>query len=649
MFSHTNNYRIIKNADSESTVQNGHKRPRRFLIFWAVFLPLLVVSQTYIFLQPAVYLSKATVLTVAPADIDSSSALGDTQHVLIQKQILISQSLLEKTLEYLKEKNTFIQVTIDDLKSMLSVEPVAETNLVQLHAEGEQPLLLQQSVNAWIAVYLKIRAQFIVDTTQNVTEAINKEILLIEKQVEDKRKELESFRLAHDILSEESSDNQAHARLQGLNQTLNAALEEEVKTKAKLETIRKAVSQGKAVVPDNDSQTLADMMKSAQLLRENVVELESQYTKEYIKLNPNLYGIVNELASLEKKIAQKVKIGRSFATQEAENNYATARAAVKAIKLLMDEHKQKISEYTSQFSKYQALQDELVKLEALEQKTKQRLIEIGVKQRQQYPQVDVVEWASLPSKPIRPDYWLEATIAFSACLGLALFVVWIAGYLSREESYQSPVTFAGIHLHQDGAQREALAYPDRRTSIAHDPIQRLQQDLPCELTPSEVAALFSAADRQTTEILCLLFNGLTADEIANLTDDAVDLENQRIHIISRSRYLDMNPPAAGLFTPDSLKAWRQGIALTTQEIDALLTCAAIDGRLEAPENVNTEMIRFTYMLFLVRQGIKLSDLSKVFGAIPPARLVELGRFSPKQAGISIEGIDLEYPVHLGKR
>ena len=648
MFRNTNEYRIIENAYSESTIQKGHKRPRRFLIFLAAFLPLLVASQTYIFLQPAIYLSKAAVLTVAPTDIDSASATGDTQHVLIQKQILMSQSLLEQTLDYLKEKNKTILVTLDDLKAMLSVEPVAETNLVQLHAQGEQPSFLQKTVNAWIAVYLKTRASYIAETTEKVTAAINKEILLIEKQVEDKRKELESFRLAHDILSEESSDNQAHARLQGLNQTLNAALEEEVKTKAKLDTVRKAVSQGKAVVPDNDSQTLADMMKSAQLLREKVVELESQYTQEYILLNPNLHGIVNELASLEKKVAQKVKVGRSFATQEAENNYATARAAVKAIKLQMDEHKQKISEYTSQFSKYQALQDELVKLEALAQKTKQRLVEIDVKQRQQYPQVDVVEWASLPSKPIRPDYWLESTIAFAACLSLGLFTVWIAGYLSREESFQSPITFAGIHLHQDGTSREALAYQDRRKSIVHDPVQMLQQVMPRELTQSDVAALFMVADPQTKEILGLLLNGLSADEIASLTDDAFDLENQRIHIIARNRYLDMNRLAATLFTSESLKAWRQSIALTSQEIDALLTCAAIDGRLEAPEHFNTEMIRFTYMLFLVRQGIKLSDLSKVFGAISPARLVELGRFSPQQAGIPIEGIDLEYPVHLGK-
>jgi hypothetical protein len=51
--------------------------------------------------------------------------------------------------------------------------------------------------------------------------------------------------LQHDILSLESTDNEAHARLQGLNNSLNAALEEEAKAKAKLDAIRAAIAKAK--------------------------------------------------------------------------------------------------------------------------------------------------------------------------------------------------------------------------------------------------------------------------------------------------------------------------------------------------------------------------------------------------------------------
>ncbi|MGZ8191587.1 MAG: hypothetical protein ACXWTS_10225 [Methylococcaceae bacterium] len=641
MFNDINDYRII---GSGPAIPDWHKRPRRLLLFLAVFLPLLAAAQIFIFLQPAVYSSKATVLTVAPADVDASSPNADPQHVIIQKQMLIGPSLLEQTAEFLKEKSGAVELTSDDLKSMLSVEPVPETNLVQLIAEGEQPRILQRAVNAWIEVYLKARAQYISETTEKVIAAINKELLLIEQQVEDKRKELEAFRMEHDILSEESSDNQAHARLQGLNQALNTALEEEVKTKAKLEIVRTAIAQRKAVVPDNDSQALADMMQRAQELREKVAGLQSQYTPEYIQLNPNLHIFTEQLAELEKKIGTKIKYGSSYATQEAENNFAAAHETVKKIKLQMDEHKQKVAEYTNQFAKYQAMQEELVKLEELQQKTKQRLIEIEVKQREQYPQVDVVEWASLPDKPIRPNYPLESSLAFAACLGMGLLAVWLADYLSREGSGQGGITLSGIYLYHDDFRRDTLDVQYERGKIFYEPVKVLQQDVPSELNQEDVAALFEAADEQITEILCLLFNGLSADEIVNLTADCFDLENRRINVPLRNRYVAMNRLTTALFTKESLQEWRHNITLGIQEIDTLLTCAAIDAGLPEPERINSEMVRFSYMLYLVKQGIKLSDLAKVFGLVSPARLVTLGRFSPEHAAIPIDVIDLDYPI-----
>jgi hypothetical protein len=81
---------------------------------------------------------------------------------------------------------------------------------------------------------------------------------------------------------------------------------------------------------------------------------------------------------------------------------------------------------------------------------------------------------------------------------------------------------------------------------------------------------------------------------------------------------------------------------TEAEIKTLLCCAAIDSGLPDPENITIETLRYTYMLFLVRQGIKLADLTKVVGALSPSQLLELGRFSPTQSGLPLESINLEY-------
>ncbi len=630
-------YRISQNGFHNPPMVKS-RRPRRWLVFLSVFLPCILITQSYIFSQPAIYQSIATVLTVAPTDIDQASATADTEHVSIQKQLLLGTAILEKTLSRLNQASTDSTTwTIDELRSFLSVEPVPDTNLVQLRAEGPEPKSLQRAINAWIESYLQGRAEFIAEHTEKVTISINDELLRIERQVNEKRNQLDLFRQQNSIVSTDSSDNQAHARLQGLNKSLNAALEDEVKAKAKLDAIRDAVSRGKNVVPEADTQSLAVLMQQAEKLREQLAEIEAQYTQEYIALKPNLRRVKEQLTEIESKIAEKLRDGKNFAEQEAENNYSAARQAVLAIQLQMEEHKKRASDYTTQFAKHQALQQELLKLETLQQETKQRLIEIDVKQRQKYPQVDVVDWATLPEKPIRPDYWQQSALAFGGCLTLALLAAFIVDYLNREPLDVAPITLAGIHLHHDP--RAMLDVSQQSPpSLDHSPLKALALELPDrELSKQEAVALYQAAETSTQLIIALLLNGLSVNDIANLSAANIDRQQQKIQFVGQ-RSITMSQYVAELLASEKLSFdWP-----SKEEIDALICCAAIDSRLDAPEQINADTLRYTYLLFLIHQGIKLADLTKIVGALPSSRLLELSRFSPAQAGLSLEQINLDY-------
>lgn len=386
--------------ESAAASFHGKPRVRRWPVFLLIFLPCTLASQIYIFLQPAIYQSVATVLTMAATDLDQVSPAADVQHVSIQKQILLGSAILEKTAEHLQQHpDAGPSWTAEALRNLFAVTPQPETNLVQLQAEGPEPKFLQLAVNTWIDSYLKIRTAFIAKNTEKVVAELNEQLRRIARQVLGKRAEIEQFRLQHDILSTESADNQAHARLQGLNASLNKALEEEVKAKAKFDAIVDAISRNETVVPENDSQAMAVLLQQAEKLRDQLAAIEGQYTGEYIQLNPNLRRVREQLTEIEGKIAEKASTGKTFARQDAENNYAAAREAVLVIKQQMQAHKKQAADYTNQFAEHEAMQQELQRLETLQQDTQQRLVDIDVKQRQKYPQVDVVEWASLPESP----------------------------------------------------------------------------------------------------------------------------------------------------------------------------------------------------------------------------------------------------------
>jgi succinoglycan biosynthesis transport protein ExoP len=55
-------------------------------------------------------------------------------------------------------------------------------------------------------------------------------------------------------------------------------------------------------------------------------------------------------------------------------------------------------------------------------------------------------------------------------------------------------------------------------------------------------------------------------------------------------------------------------------------------------------LRHTYIIFLVRQGIRLSDLSKITGDMPPAILAGYTAFSPPGSGMPLDSVERTYPA-----
>lgn len=108
--------------------------------------------------------------------------------------------------------------------------------------------------------------------------------------------------------------------------------------------------------------------------------------------------------------------------------------------------------------------EELAKLEELQRQTRQRLVEIEVKQRQSNPQLDVVDWASLPDSPIRPDYPLQAAIAGAGCLALALLVVWLRDYLAKEPELATINSVTEFQLYQHASPNWPSSTPQPTSS-----------------------------------------------------------------------------------------------------------------------------------------------------------------------------------------
>lgn len=628
-------------------------KPTRATIFTVVFLTCSLPALGYIFLQPAIYQSYATLLTVAKTAIDQVSREADVQHVAIQKQILLGPELLAETASRLQTSSAIepaASLNVPIIRSMLDVRLVMDTNLVEMIAEGDHPFLLQRLINTWIDVYLDARAEEIEASRGATLRTVQEELTSLSEKIELKRQELNAFRQHNDITTIEQQDNEALARLKGLNESLNKASEEEVKAKAKLDAIKKSIARGQAVVPTEDTRTLSVLEQRAQELREELEELDRQYTREYMALTPSLKVIPEKLAALEKEILQLRQRGQSIVLSDAEQEYAAARQTAYAIQEQMNQHRQKAMEFTARFTEHEALKSDLERMEELFRDTQERLVQIETQHTGKYPYVDVIERAFLPTSPIRPDYKQNAVIALFASLLFALIAVWLIEFLTRKEQEKLSINLSGIHLYnQENLPHNILdgLAASAPQNLPKKPLQIAAEHIEINaLLPEQIIRLFQAADIQEKQLLMLLLSGLTLGEIATLQNSNFNTEQRTLSIPGNSpRVIPLHPALATLFIEHGYCLTDPaGLSLNETNLEALLACLQVDAGWALSDHIASETLRQTYILYLIKQGIRLSDLEQIVGYLAPTELSDYGASAPTGIKHPVGSINLFYPI-----
>jgi len=641
---------FLPNGNLNPVPEFNHRpwfRTRRVIIFVTVFFLSAAISLTYTYSRPAIYRSSASLLTSAMTAIDKESSPADLQHVAIQKQILLSHELLTETLVKLKSaKVALAQLTTQDIERFLTVEPVPETNLVEIRAEGSDPDFLPLLVNTWLDVYLEARAEDIKKLSGNTAGMVEDELSGLNEKISQKRAELEAFRIANDISSIGREENAPSARLNGITESLNKASEDEVKARANLDAIRAAIARGQAVVPERERGSLQDLERRLHDLQEKLAEFDKRFTRDYLNKQPSLKIIPEQIKKLEAEIKTRRDYGKDLVITEAENQYAAAQQTVKEIRGQLAEIKNQMAAFTTKFTEHDALQTDLEGLEKLSRDTQERLVQVQTSQKEKYPQVSVINRAYRSADPISPDYNRDALISLVSSILLGLFAVWIVEYLTRKPELQAAgITLSGVHVYGQPSAEQIAFQPETTKAIEKNTVMALPEPTVKELSSHQLRILLKAANLKAKQLIALLLSGLTLEEAAALIPGQIDLESATLTVIDESpRTLGLCTSLITLFSHSGgHPAWDAG-NITSEELATILLCAVVDSGLSNPEEITAEAIRHSYIAYLVRQGLRLSDLEEITGYLAPTALASYSSYSPPQKGRGIEDIELLHPA-----
>lgn len=440
------------------------RRSPRIKVFVIVSLFCLVAGfSVLLFLNP-VYRSSANLLISAPVAIDQGGGEADVQQVAIQREVLLSDKLLERTIRRAQAAG-LSEMSVSDVRPLLKALPVEGTNLMDLSAEGSDEEALPVLVHSWVQEYLAMRADDVRRNVQQTKSSVEQELEQISTQVTAAREALDAFREEHNIVSAEREENEALSRLRGLNTSLNAAMEAEVTARSQLEEVQAAREQGRLLVAPSQQEYVNDLQNRLNAQRARLAVLEQRYTRDYINLKPELRQIPEDVEVLEKELRNIQASATRRALNEAEQEYERAQRVAKNLREEFAARKAEAREITAVFTEHAALVTDLEELEQLSRDTLTRLAQLEARQFDRQAQVTVIAEASSAFR-IWPDYGRLSLYIVAGSLAAAIFCVWLMSWLlGRRE--QGGITLSGVHIHP-GSPGEALSYERAiRESLEH--------------------------------------------------------------------------------------------------------------------------------------------------------------------------------------
>ncbi len=633
-------------------------------MFFATLVPVLIASLLYVYLRPAEYRAIAQLQITPAAAVSQPTEAKDTPTVtavdksfLTEVQVLTSRPLLQDVLERLKKDHPLPELGRDPIgtvQGMLQAEVIAGTQIVELSAVGRDAQFVAALVNAIVDAYRRQVVETYKGEATGTYSQLSGEVDALNNEVVAKRRALDAFRARYDIVSLEHKENDLLAEIDGFTHSYTEANDRLAKAQAHVQAVQAAIATGQTVDRAKDDPTLADLERRASILREQLGDLQRRFTPDYLALDPDVRSAQARLDNLEKQLSAARTASAHAALVEAQEELSAAQAAVGQLRQDVADHQKLAREFTGHLNEYKTLQEDLDHLEGMHRAALDRLMKLQASEAERAPRVSLIEAAVPSAKPWRPNYQRDALIAVAGSLILALFVTWLADFISGAPA-SPPLPLLMQHMWAPAMLGRDTTIPTQ--ALAAPAIGQLPapEPLPRELSDVEIVALLGSATDDARLVAMLLLMGVSIEEIVGLRHDAIDLSAGIFHVVgSGARTLPLQEPLLSLLAArqatlsddanTGVLRNAQGAPLAITDVERLLLFAAYDAGLDRPQEVTPAALRYTYLAYLFRQGIRAADIAEIAGAVPQNEMIIYMQTSSPTERRSLAQIDRVLPA-----
>ncbi|MAQ18406.1 MAG: capsular biosynthesis protein [Sandaracinus sp.] len=308
-----------------------------------------------------------------------------------------------------------VEETALRLRSMISVEPVEGTRLVQVvvqHVEPERAKILANEVSA---AYIDKTIEDRMGSTVTALDWLGQQLDQLRGELNDAELALHSFKEEHNILSVSMEDRQnlVASEMEAYNAALTEVRTRRINLAARAQRLRAALSDDPL---EADASVLEGMEGIAELrqgLREKLAEREALSTR-YGPAHPQMAALSNQISELRTQLSQEL----AMVAASAEADLTEARRIEQGLGGALDEAHEAGLALNLREIEYERLNRERENKAKLYEVVLARTTETNLTRMLRSTHVRQVDSALTPSAPVSPN--VPMIVGAGVVLGLLL-------------------------------------------------------------------------------------------------------------------------------------------------------------------------------------------------------------------------------------
>jgi uncharacterized protein involved in exopolysaccharide biosynthesis len=406
-------------------------RKHRWLMT-GIFLLTVLTAAIWTFVQVPIYEAVATILidpeppkVLNIQDVVPMGGASDRNFYPTQYEIMKSRPVLERAAAALNARKGLAspstgEVTdglASDLSRAITIEPRRNTRLVLIKINGPDPTRAAEEANAVANAYAKYNVELKLKGARDALTWLTEEAGRLRAKAEESSQALQNYRVKTGILGMQEQRQITASKIMDFNKAFLEAQAQRLSLESKLQQLDRIAKEPAGVqtiftVADNP---LIDRLKGEAATLETE---KSKLLKVYKDQHPEILKVDAQI----QQVKQRLEAEFQNTLRAVQTQFKVAKGREDTLANQVNQLRQEGQQLNEKEIQYQNLQREVESNQALYESVLKRMKETGVAGGLEDSNVRIIEAATPPTIPIRPQKARNIIMSLVAGLVLAFGV-----------------------------------------------------------------------------------------------------------------------------------------------------------------------------------------------------------------------------------